>query len=286
MSPQHNLLILEHALAWARRGYAVFPLFGINDELKCACGRSCGRDAGKHPYAPYAPHGWKNATTDERVIRSWFRSPQPRLNYAIECGKLAVIDIDRHSTDGRKAWRKLLTPTRAAAATWTVKTGGDGLHLIYAQPDPPVRSKPLVEGCIDIKGQGGYIVGVGSRGRSGKTYDWFPHSSPDDLALAPLPEWVAELVAEISSAPKPPGYYARIANGVPKGLRNTTATTLAGRLFWAGLNYTQVLEYMLFWDTKNGTPTLCEEHGEQYLIGIVDRVYAREVRKWHARAER
>jgi hypothetical protein len=52
---------------------------------------------------------------------------------------------------------------------------------------------------------------------------------------------------------------------------------LAGKLFRAELSYTQVLEYMLFWDTKNGPPTLCEEHGEQHLIGIVDRIYHREL---------
>jgi hypothetical protein len=58
---------------------------------------------------------------------------------------------------------------------------------------------------------------------------------------------------------------------------------LAGKLFWAGLNYTQVLEYMLFWDAKNGPPTLCEEKGEPYLTGIVDRAYALELRKLNAR---
>jgi hypothetical protein len=36
---------------------------------------------------------------------------------------------------------------------------------------------------------------------------------------------------------------------------------------------------------KNGPPTLCEEHGEQHLIDIVNRIYQRELARLHARAQ-
>jgi hypothetical protein len=168
--------------------------------------------------------------------------------------------------------------------TWTVVTGGNGRHIFFAQPDDnPIKCKIGLMPGIDLKATTGYVCGVGSVHQSGKRYRWFPGCTPDDTSLIPLPRWLAEFVSAETNKPKPAGYYAKIANGVPNGSRNDTATTLAGRLFWTGLNYTQVVEYMLFWDTKNGPPTICEEHGEQYLIGIIDRVYTRELRKLNAR---
>jgi putative DNA primase/helicase len=277
---QHNVDVVTHALDWAQRGYAVFPLHSVGSDGKCTCGKSCGRDAGKHPRSQ---RGFHDATCDEESIRRWVRFPHP-INYGIWCERLCVVDIDpRHAGD--RSWLKLVRKNHDVH-TWTVVTAGGGRHIFFAQPDDnPIKCKiGLVQG-IDVKGTTGYVCGVGSLGASGKRYRFFPHCSPDDTPLIPPPKWLVELITTETYKPKPAGYYAKIADGVPNGSRNDTATTLAGRLFWAGLTYTQVVEYMLFWDTKNGPPTICEEHGEQYLIAIIDRVYARELRKLHARAQ-
>jgi hypothetical protein len=197
---------------------------------------------------------------------------------------LFAVDTDpRH--DGDRSWLKLVRKNHDVH-TWTVVTGNGGRHRFFAQPaGNPIKCRIGILPGLDIKGSSGYCVGVGSLGASGKRYKFFPDCRPADTPLISPPKWLIDLINAETYKPKPPDYYAEIANGVPAGKRNDTATTLAGRLFWAGLNYTQVVEYMLFWDTKNGPPTLCEEKGEQYLIGIIDRVYARELRKLHARAQ-
>src|SRR4051812_47190446 len=58
------------ALALAREGFAVLPLYEITPEGGCACGRPC-RSPGKHPVVK---HGVKEATKDPETIRQWFNT--------------------------------------------------------------------------------------------------------------------------------------------------------------------------------------------------------------------
>ena len=49
------------------RSYPVLPLHNINAKSRGTCGQEkC--NAGKHPYAPLAPHGLKDATTDTDTV--------------------------------------------------------------------------------------------------------------------------------------------------------------------------------------------------------------------------
>ena len=52
--------LLDTALSYARRGWAVFPCHTPTDQ-GCSCRRDCGR-IGKHPRTQ---HGLHDATTDE-----------------------------------------------------------------------------------------------------------------------------------------------------------------------------------------------------------------------------
>lgn len=85
---------LDAALTYAGHGFKVFPVYEIDTDGRCACGRECGRDAGKHPRTR---HGFKDATCNEAVIRTWW-TRWPNASIGIRTGNgLAVLDVDvRH----------------------------------------------------------------------------------------------------------------------------------------------------------------------------------------------
>ncbi len=61
---------LQDALQYAAKGWRVLPLHGVTASRTCTCGKSDCSSVGKHPRTA---HGVKDATTDEAVIRSWWR---------------------------------------------------------------------------------------------------------------------------------------------------------------------------------------------------------------------
>ncbi len=166
--------LLDAALAYAARGWPVFPL----------------RPKGKGPLiaSSLGGAGYRDATCDPGQIRFWW-SRHPQANIGIACGAvsgLVVLDQDLYKPEAEPqlvAWEtehEPLPPTRM------VLTGGGGLHLWHRHPGGIVPSRPLAPG-IDIKGDGGYIVAPPSRHPSGSVYRWL--GDPEHV-LAPLPDWL------------------------------------------------------------------------------------------------
>ena len=48
----------QAALWFASQGHQVFPLHSVTDDGSCTCGDPACENAGKHPYAPFAPNGF------------------------------------------------------------------------------------------------------------------------------------------------------------------------------------------------------------------------------------
>jgi len=93
------------ALGFARRGFAVLPLYGIENG-KCVCDKPACHSPGKHPLTHLTPHSLKDATTDTEIICEWF-DEWPNANYGVLTDRLPTIDVDpRHGGD--KSWRKLI----------------------------------------------------------------------------------------------------------------------------------------------------------------------------------
>jgi hypothetical protein len=89
---------------------------------------------------------------------------------------------------------------RYPAGTYTVDTPSGGCHLYFTAPATPVRnSTGRVGPLIDIRADGGYVIGAGSR-IGARVYvtrgDFLP------LTL-PLPAWIARLLADDPSSPDP-----------------------------------------------------------------------------------
>jgi hypothetical protein len=185
----HNRLLL-HALLYARRGWSVVPLFGI-DENGCECRRDpCLSDPSKRGKHPRTLNGHDDATTDEADIRRWWGA-WPTSNIGIRAGDgLVVIDVDpRH---GGELTFEVLTAGREFPRTPTVCTGSGGQHYYFTSPNPmPRTGRDALGSGVDVKANAaGFVVAPPSLHYSGNRYRWLvydaePQPLPDHLV--PLP---------------------------------------------------------------------------------------------------
>ena len=161
----------EEAIKCAKRGWKVFPIWGfVNGQ--CECLQDCDSPC-KHPryVKGELEHGLKDATGDEAKINSWF-DRWPNTNYAIVTGAISgmfVIDID--PPDGETSFKKLETTHGALGETLQVITPRGGRHLFFRHPGGIIKnSKDELGKNIDVRGDGGYVVGPGSVGISNNAY--------------------------------------------------------------------------------------------------------------------
>jgi hypothetical protein len=150
--------MLNHALSYAHRGWRVFPV-GQNKQ-------------------PLTPHGFKDATTDERVIRDWWQEGrqlrEPNIALDIPDG-MVVLDFDPRNTPDDQGFSIDLPPTKR------VLTPGGGEHLYYKVP-PGIDLRAHLAPGIDVQRAGkSYVLLPPSRNEVGQPYIW-----ADDRAAQPL----------------------------------------------------------------------------------------------------
>jgi predicted P-loop ATPase len=156
---------------------------------------------------PLVAHGFKDASTDPKVIEEWNKQ-YPAANWAVRTGSkesggagLVVIDIDQKS-HGLQTWEQLREIHSEPLETVSAKSGGGGLHLYFHNPDNGTKIKSgqntLGDG-IDVRADGGYIILPPSitTGR----YTW--ELSPKDYPFAEIPEWILSTITAGRAAPKP-----------------------------------------------------------------------------------
>lgn len=196
---------LRSALAAALLGWHVFP---------CAVG-------GKRP----ALRGnWQDlATTSADQIRDWWTHAP--YNIGIACGPsgLVVIDLDMPRDDDGGDADGALFPLcgadilsrlaqqhgeRYPGDTYIVDTPSGGCHLYFsAAGDARVRNSAGVVGPhIDVRADGGYVVGAGSR-IGGHAY-----AARGRRAPAPLPSWLERLIRDSYLPPPVPGQRPPVAD--------------------------------------------------------------------------
>jgi Bifunctional DNA primase/polymerase, N-terminal/AAA domain/Primase C terminal 1 (PriCT-1) len=216
----------KSALRAARRGWPVFPLHSLNDDGKCTCGKKNCSSPGKHPLTP---HGVKDATTDKKIIRKWWQE-QPNANVGIATGRrsgLVVLDIDFRN-DGFTSLKKFEAEYGALPDGPQIITGGGGRHIYFLHPGGEVKNKIGILPGIDVRGDGGYVVGPGSLHESEKHYLWATDKTPKKVPLPPLPERVFRLIEGKPSARQSVAL-------IPDGQRNSTLTSLAGSMRVRGM---------------------------------------------------
>ena len=159
--------MLDGALSWLDRGFAVFPL----------------KPRGKRPCGWLAPHGLKEATRDHAVIRDWWRR-EPQANIALRTGEgIFVLDLDNEAA---VSWFTNACGRHGAPKTLTVKTSR-GFHVFFARTAEVPNSAGRLAPGADIRGEGGYAVAVPSVHPSGTIY-----TIARDLPIADAPRWLVD----------------------------------------------------------------------------------------------
>jgi putative DNA primase/helicase len=228
-------MLFEAALAYAERGWPVFPVYGICNG-RCLCGGREDCTPGKHPMTY---NGHLAATTDETTIRSWWAST-PDANVAIATGgALLVIDVDpRH--DGDATLAALEHAHGELPSTPEVLTGGGGRHVYFRHPGVTVRVGANVLGRgVDVKAEGGYVVAPPSSHISGNAYTWEVTRDADDVQLADVPAWMLGLLTKVPAAEAPRS--TPTTDLVPEGERNEYLASRAGSMRRRGMTETSIV---------------------------------------------
>jgi bifunctional DNA primase/polymerase-like protein/AAA domain-containing protein len=187
---------LEAALAWARRGFPVFPL----------------EPNGKKPLDQTS---WpEQATTDEVRVRALWTLPvlgtEADYNIGMLCTDRIVIDIDvKQGKDGYNEFRQLTANSDLPWNTLVVRTPSGGLHLYYEGPDS--GNAPITP-AVDVRSHNGYVVVPGS------TIDGVAYRVERDV----VPAWIPFVLEERLTA------YAARSERLATGELDTEAAIQAG----------------------------------------------------------
>jgi hypothetical protein len=149
--------VLEHALAWAARGFRIFPL---------------------HPGTklPVWKSWTEHATADpERIKALW---SERAYNIGVLTDDMIVVDVDvKSGKDGLMSAFDLGLPFE----TLTVRTPSGGLHLYYSGPNRANSAGRLGDG-LDTRSFHGFVVAPGSVYGSGA------YTLELDAPIVPFPE--------------------------------------------------------------------------------------------------
>lgn len=145
--------------------------------------------ASKKP--PAGSRGFLDATVDPNKVKAAFDHCQgANIGFATGNGVL-VVDIDpRHG--GHESIAALKASGRTFGSCPVAKTGNGGRHLYFAISEP-IKCRTAIWPGIDIKADGGYVVGppswIGATSSgNGGSYIWL--IDPFRTALQPLPDWL------------------------------------------------------------------------------------------------
>lgn len=192
-------MIIDYIRAALDRGWWVFPL----------------RPGTK---IPATPNGLKDATNDRNRIESYW-AQNPDANYGIACGAsgLTVIDCDSHgelpgewaAVPGIETGADVLAylaeiglghdyPRKGLLmSTFWVSTPNRGHHF-YFRGEGYRNSTSKLGPMVDVRGEGGYVVGPGSV-IGGKRYEVVMTHE-----VAPIPGWL-HMALTATQAPRDPG---------------------------------------------------------------------------------
>lgn len=182
---------LQHALAWAKRGYPVFPL------------------APDSRTPAWSDWDWRvGATTDAATIEAWWGAGEWNIGCRTGNGLVVVdLDVKHKGQNGIASYMALDGDTNTLA----VRTTTGGMHLYFAGEGRNSQAK--IGAGIDTRGDGGYVVAPGST-INGRAYEVVA-----DRPLARLPASIAEAMVRRAS----------VAANTPLTELDTTAILAAAR---------------------------------------------------------
>lgn len=225
--------MIEAALSYTKRNgnRPALPIFPL-------------RPRGKAPLigADRGGRGCHDATSDPETVRQWW-TQWPDANIGIATGGgIVVLDIDIDHDGGKfgdESLSQLEDEHGLLPDTWEALTGRGGRHIYFQCDDAAVTVGTNIRNGIDFRGAGGYVVAPPSIHENGHRYEWEAGHSPADTPLAPLPEWLHEIMvtgtAKARTAP------AEIPEKIRSGERNDQLFKTACSLRAKGLTEKEIL---------------------------------------------
>jgi hypothetical protein len=192
---------LDYALAYQRRGWAVVPVWSVDANGQCRCGRPNGEKGhkpGKHPQTALAPNGHLNATVDEATIREWWSvDPDAGIGISLSDSGLLALDIDPQN-GGDVTLAALEAEHGVLHSECTAITQGGGEHRLFTA-DPALTYPGTLGAGLDLKHHG-YICVAPTLGPSGD-YKWEAGRSPLSKSSPAQPSPLPALIAARGRAP-------------------------------------------------------------------------------------
>lgn len=202
---------------------------------------------------PYTDHGFKDASTDLDGLESWFGRQYPDALVGVPTGgtsKLLVVDVDPDGADWYHEKYEFLACGR-------IHRTRRGWHLLYRMPDVEIRnSAGKIAKGIDVRGEGGYII-------------WWPAHGLDAIGgiedITEPPAWLLELLTNPAVEDVPPR--TDTSKGIGNGSRNSTLTSLAGKMRKAG-GTAEEIEAALMQFNERCSPPLPDREVEQIARSV------------------
>lgn len=242
--------------------WSLIPICAPEADGGCTHHSRCDHP-GKRPLTSWSRYQKHRPTPNQ--IRKWSRK-WPDANWAVVTGSvsnIAVLDVDDPSSPGGVP----ITPLS--------KTGRDGgKHYFFSLPSKFRKSQQISNG-LEYKADGSYVVLPNSYHQTGNHYSWV--ISPFETNLADIThcpdEWLARALHEKPAKRE----VTELVNGVQKGLRNISATQMAGKfLGWAPVGDWEdfVWPMLVSWNESNRPPLA---HSE--LKTVFQKIAQRELSK-------
>ena len=209
----------DYALAYARLGWYVVPVWSVDEHGQCRCGRpnnEKGHKVGKHPQSKLAPRGHHDSTIDEDLIREWWSTdPDAGIGISLSDSGLLALDIDPQN-GGLESLAKIESQHGVLHSDCTAITQGGGEHRLFKADKEASFPGTLGEG-LDLKHHG-YICVAPTLGESG-SYNWESGRSPLSQTNPVVPSELPSLIA--SRARSKTSYSLTERNGVPVATAQT-----------------------------------------------------------------
>ncbi len=184
-----NLSPVEVAHYLHERGFHVFPT-DHPDQPKCiglhGPASPCDGQRGKHPAVKFGT--WAVTVTPQLIDLAW-QQRRGLANIGVACGPTNLVVFDEDKAGELDRW--CVTYGVTLPDTYTVATGR-GRHLYFSWNHIKQRignvPKAVKDFDMDVRGDGGMVIGEGSQHVSGAIY------TGNTLPIAALPPQVAEIL--------------------------------------------------------------------------------------------
>lgn len=270
-NPQNIPNTAQAALHLMSQGLKVIPIYGVNEQGGCLCSKSTCQSIGKHPMV----NDWQNNYFPSEVSVRQFWQLHPNANYGVITKGLVVIDVDERN-GGDISFQTHLSSV-IDSNTFIVRTGSHAKskHIFYKDRNNEFRNIPNIFQGIDVKADGGYVVGAYSKHMSGNYYEVasLGGGDPNSIFIADISYELRDLLLnaknskQISSKDE---VKAKLIFGgeVTEGSRNNTLTSYAGKLRRNGHDHADAKRLLLLANNSFVPPLT-----EQEVLSVLNSVW-------------